>query len=711
MEAIFRYRSAKVQEYALGMVRLPRLFALLCGLIFVVFVAVPSRAAVSSSAPVLSIENLGKGTAPLDGPWQFHLGDNPAWAAPETGDDAKNVGWEQITADKTWGTQGHPAYTGFAWYRKHVHLSPAQGASPDFAMLMRHVDDAYEIYWNGVLIGHNGTLPPKPLYYFSEPPRTFGLGPVRDGVLALRVWKGPLNSFDTDQLGGMYFAPVVGNPKAIAAEKDALDYGWLRSRQYLFGLQSLYGLVMLLSLLAWLRDRSQPLLLWMAVFCFAPVAALVLTGLRLPWSYNFALGWLQPVLSLQDIGLWFLLLYLLKLNENSVLTYATRTLAIISFIATSLDGLLTFVNWNDPVLQPWVQGADGALTAIFTVAEAYPLLLIILALRKRLDSTRWLVAIAAFIAEMISVVRIAVQQGSRYTHWTLGQKIGTPLFTINGNVFTAQTIANSLLLVAILYAVYRYLRESTRRASELEQEFKSARELQQVLIPETLPSLPGFAMTSSYRPAQEVGGDFFQIIPLEGEFKGSTLILLGDVSGKGLRAAMAVSLIVGAVRALAKFAPHPAEILTELNVRLFGRLQGGFATCLALRVAADGHCVMASAGHPAPFLNKRELELPGALPLGMVCTATYEQMEFDLREGDHFALYTDGLLEARSASGEMFSFERLDELFAKAPDAAMATDAAVKFGQDDDITVLTLTRLGTGQQSSTHLSAPRLVPV
>jgi serine phosphatase RsbU (regulator of sigma subunit) len=95
----------------------------------------------------------------------------------------------------------------------------------------------------------------------------------------------------------------------------------------------------------------------------------------------------------------------------------------------------------------------------------------------------------------------------------------------------------------------------------------------------------------------------------------------------------------------------------------------------------------------------------------MVCTATYEQTEFDLREGDHFALYTDGLLEARSATGEMFSFERLDELFAKAPDAAMATDAAVKFGQDDDITVLTLTRLGTGQQSSTHLSAPRLVPV
>jgi serine phosphatase RsbU (regulator of sigma subunit) len=330
------------------------------------------------------------------------------------------------------------------------------------------------------------------------------------------------------------------------------------------------------------------------------------------------------------------------------------------------------------------------------------------ALRKRLDPARWLVAITAVIAEMISVVRIAVQQGSRYTHWTLGEKIGAPIFTVNGNVFTAQTIANTLLLLAIIYAVYRYLQESSRRQSTLEEEFKSARELQQVLIPENLPALPGFAMTSAYKPAQEVGGDFFQIIPLDGEFAGSTLILLGDVSGKGLRAAMTVSLIVGAVRTLARFAPSPAEVLAELNQRLFGRLQGGFATCLALRVSADGSCVMASAGHPAPFLNKQEVKLPGALPLGIMPEASYEEMTIALREGDHFALYTDGLLEARSANGEIFSFERLDALFATHPDAAKASATAVDFGQDDDITVLTLTRLGSGQQSTSKLSAPHL---
>src|SRR5580700_11068768 len=122
---------------------------LLAGLIFLAFSTAPSRGAVQAGAPVLSIDELGKGMAPLDGQWQFHLGDNPAWALPQTADDAPGAGWEQLSPDKTWGAQGHPAYTGFAWYRKHVHLTPANGASSDFALLIRHIDDAYEIYWNG----------------------------------------------------------------------------------------------------------------------------------------------------------------------------------------------------------------------------------------------------------------------------------------------------------------------------------------------------------------------------------------------------------------------------------------------------------------------------------------------------------------------------------------------------------------------------------
>jgi serine phosphatase RsbU (regulator of sigma subunit) len=173
---------------------------------------------------------------------------------------------------------------------------------------------------------------------------------------------------------------------------------------------------------------------------------------------------------------------------------------------------------------------------------------------------------------------------------------------------------------------------------------------------------------------------------------------------------MTVALIVGAARTLAKYAPEPAELLSELNHRLWGRMQSGFTTCLAMILRADGHCTVASAGHPAPFLNKREIDLPGALPLGLVPDAIYEESTFDLHEGEHFALYTDGLLEARNASGELFSFERVDALFATRPNAAEASEAAVTFGQDDDITVLTLTRVGLGQQSTTVLSSPLFAP-
>jgi serine phosphatase RsbU (regulator of sigma subunit) len=99
------------------------------------------------------------------------------------------------------------------------------------------------------------------------------------------------------------------------------------------------------------------------------------------------------------------------------------------------------------------------------------------------------------------------------------------------------------------------------------------------------------------------------------------------------------------------------------------------------------------------------MDLPGALPLGISHEGDYEETSFSLDVGDHFSLYTDGLLEARNQAGELYSFARLERLFASHPSAAQATQAAVNFGQDDDITVLTLTRLATGEESlALHLA-------
>ncbi len=649
----------------------------------------PTSSASGSGTDVLALENLGKGLAPVDGAWQFHLGDDLSYGSPTLDDAEGHNGWERRTTDKTWGAQSHSAYVGYAWYRRHIHVKPAAGESPDMAMLIQRVDDAYEVYWNGRLIGGFGKLPPDPVHYYHPPAQTLGLGPITDGVIAFRVWKAPLNSFDSDQLGGFYFPPVIGSPAAIGARKAELDYTWMRSEQFVFALTFLYALVMVLSLLFWLRNRSQRLLLSMAVYCFALVAGIFLLTLRIPFSNDFALGWFQPIFVLQDVGLWYVLLYILKLDQYPGIARATRILAIVAIVGGSLDGILVAV--TSPVYVPLAQVADAILTVITTAIEPFPLVLVAFGLRQRLDAPRWLVAIFASLAGMFSVVRIGVQRGSRFTHWKLADKIDAPLFNVLGNNITTQNLMRVLLLVAIVYGVYRYSRDASLRQSTLEQEFKSARELQQILVPETLPDIAGFALTSAYKPAAEVGGDFFQIISLAGS---STLIVLGDVSGKGLKAAMTVSLLVGAIRMAVESSSSPGELLVALNRRLYGRLQGGFATCIALRLDPDGGCILATAGHPAPFLNQREIELPGALPLGLTPDASYEETTLRLREGDHFALYTDGLLEARNATGELYGFERLNILFGTFPTALQASEEAIAFGQDDDITVLTLTRSG-----------------
>lgn len=666
----------------------------------------PMLRAQSSGAPTLTIEDLGKGSVALDGPWQFRLGDDPSFALPEVNDVAGQNGWEQITADRPWGAQGHRSYVGYAWYRRHIHLTPAPDASPEFSLLVRNIEDVYEIYWNGALVASRGKMPPHPFWRYSEPPQTFNLGPIHDGVLAVRVWKSPLASYDTGIQGGFIAAPLVGSSAAVADRATSIEYTRLHTSQYYFATVSLYALVMALCLLIWFRDRSQHVLLWMACFCASPVAVCCLTRL-LPWSFNTTLGWIQPVLSLADIGLWFLLLYLLRLDGNPRLKRFTIVLAIINFTATSLDGLISVLDWSSPWVAPWWQTADAVLTTIFTLSEMYAIVLVAFAIGKRLDLARWLVAGFAFIFEMLNVIRTTLSQGSRFTHWTLSDKINEPLFTINGNRFNVIILAATGLLLAIIYAVYRYSRETLERQQAIEQELRSAQELQQVLIPEKLPALPGYAVTSAYRPAQEVGGDFFQMIPLA---EGATLIVLGDVSGKGLKAAMTVSLIVGAVRTLAETWGSPAEVLSGLNRRLHGRLQHGFVTCLALRLEPYGDCTIANAGHPSPFLNEREAALSNVLPLGLDPMANYEETLVHLGIGDRLTLYTDGLLEARNTAREIFGFGRLEELISTQPDAQRATEVAVDFGQEDDITVLTFTRLAIGEESTTQLSAPALAP-
>jgi hypothetical protein len=633
----------------------------------------------------LVVEGLGRSTVALDGQWQFHLGDDPAWSSPVFDD----TGWDHLRVDRPWGDQGHYGYAGFAWYRRHVDFVQKPGP---------------QVYWNGLLVGHFGRLPARPFFRFALP-QAFGLGRPQQGVLAIRVWTAPLDSASSGNDRGLTATPLVGNSEAIAEIESANRH--TQAKRSLFGLVQMLILVevVLIGFVAWVRNRNQKLIFWMIVFLGASILELLTAPLDILWLYRIQTLVLWPVHSIEDISLWYLLLYLLDLDRQPSLWRWAKVLAVVSLVSATLDNLLFTLQWSNTHVLAF-QILDVVFTAGFSIVELFPFVIIGYAIFKR-RLVRWFVAGAAFVVEMYDVVQHTALQGRRFTHWTLASTMDDPLFSLGGVPFTPQAILSTVLVLAIAYAVYLEQRE---RHIALQEEYKSTQELQHVLIPQSLPSLDGYAITSAYQPAQQVGGDFFQLIKQEGRHEdGSALLILGDVSGKGLKAAMTVSLIVGTLRTLAEATDDPAEILAGLNRRLHGRLTDGFATCLVLRFDSEGSCTLANAGHPAPFLNQDEMSLPGALPLGLDPDATYERTAFRLAVGDRLTFYTDGLLEARNSAGEIFSFERLRALIATKPDARQATEAAVAFGQDDDITVLTLTRLAIGVKPTTSLLAPELV--
>ena len=308
-------------------------------LIILLVAAASCRAQPIEPPGSIVIDGLGGGAVPLSGPWKFHPGDDPS-SGSLSFDDSH---WKLISADSPWGEQGYARYTGWAWYRLHVTVRTISDPSSQLSLLVPHIDDVYEVYWNGHLVGQNGSMPPHPVWYYSERPQLFSLGEAVSGVLAFRVWRAPPLSDDSGELGGFVGAPSIGVPNAIAAERSTSDYRWLRSRQFLFGEHLVYALIALLSLLVWWRDRKQWLLLWMATYAFFPIVPLLLLGSHLPCPYAVAMGLTQPVDSIRDISLWFLLLYLLHLDKNRILFHLISIFAAASFTLATIDGLLITV--------------------------------------------------------------------------------------------------------------------------------------------------------------------------------------------------------------------------------------------------------------------------------------------------------------------------------------------------------------------------------
>jgi len=215
-----------------------------------------------------------------------------------------------------------------------------------------------------------------------------------------------------------------------------------------------------------------------------------------------------------------------------------------------------------------------------------------------------------------------------------------------------------------LGAAFNEMVAGLQERERLQQELNLAREIQRTLLPRALPALPGWQLSAHYQPAREVGGDFYDFIPLPDSRLG---LVIGDVAGKGVPAALVMATARSLLRAAALRLASPGAVLEQVNDLLHPDIAPKmFVTCLyAVLDPASGHLQFANAGHDLPYQRRAngvtELRARG-MPLGALPGMRYEEREIQLAPADCVLFYTDGLVEAHNARREMFGFPRLKAL-------------------------------------------------
>ncbi len=245
-----------------------------------------------------------------------------------------------------------------------------------------------------------------------------------------------------------------------------------------------------------------------------------------------------------------------------------------------------------------------------------------------------------------------------------------------------------------------------RRRERIEQELRVARLIQQTFLPRSLPELPGYEVRAYYRPAREVGGDFYDFFDLD---DGRLGLLVGDVTDKGVPAALVMATTRTVLRTIAPHLSSPGEVLRRANEALIADIPPNmFVTCFyAILDPKSGRLEYANAGHDLPCRcgawpgrDARELRARG-MPLGLMPGMDYEEKEVALQREESILFYSDGIVEAHGPRREMFGFPRLRALAAEHADKASIVDSLLKefhsfvgegWEQEDDITILTLRR-------------------
>lgn len=615
----------------------------------------------------------------LKGLWRFHTGDDPGWASPAFDDST----WSLLRSDRSWFDQGFKGYGGVAWYRFRAIIGANTGS---LAIYIPALNDSFQIYANGHLIGQVGGMPPQPWRVISSNqlfrvPRAV-IRPGEPIVFAIRVWRSPLTAPYSG--AGSVAVPMIGDADRIA-EWRTLQIErifWELTDTNILMLVNLLTAILGLSLFV-LRPTEREYLWYgsaQVMWTIHSIVAAVPRFLVLPYVSTYAI-WLISFKAAAILNLEF---FLALFRRSRGLVYWIGAICLASPV---LLFPLTLRGWISISQFGFVNSC-----AFIPYAVVVPLLLFP---RGREDKTEaWLLlapfTLSAFsiaILNVIDVFRLVryswiAEFTARYTHL-----ISSP-FTLSAGALIG-VLCNCAVGGVLILRFVRTRRDEERLAAELE----AARAVQHVLVPDEIPSVPGYQIECIYRPAGQVGGDFFQIILLPG---GDAIVAIGDVSGKGMPAAMTVSLLVGTLRTAVESDASPAALLAILNRALIGRSAGGFTTCLILHVASTGAITVANAGHLAPYLDGTELQIDNGLPLGLESATVYSETAFDLAPDKKLTLITDGVVEARSAGGELFGFERTRAISVEP--AEKVAQAAEAFGQVDDITVLSVMRSQADQQ-------------
>jgi hypothetical protein len=655
------------------------------------------RAASASTSDVGTTQvTLGHSVVPLTGPWRFHVGDDAHWADPNFDDgdwEVVDLGAKASSIDPAmgfegfspgWTGKGHAGYAGYAWYRMRVRV---QGADEPLALLApTDVDDSYQLFINGHLIGEFGSFAGSvPTIYYSRPVKyaipADVLQQSPDGTLelAFRFYMAPRTLLQTLP-GGMHAPPIFGYASAITAAYHVAWEEQFRAVSTILADWVLYFAFAVLILMLYVFDRTEKILLWPISAAFATGLSLGILFLSLTTEWMSALqqAIVLSVLNPITIGLW-LWTWLVYFGLKDYKWLRNIIVALMLWLGST--GLIFQLLLLRGAVSHGVFGANTINQFAGTAAAWALAIAIAYSGWRRPNRERPALFLALFFYVLPTLDPVL-----RFLH------VRTEWFPF-GVPVVLSTFTDIALLICFSVVLLGHFRSSQRRQQAMEQDVKQAQEVQQVLIPEELPRVAGLTIESEYRPAREVGGDFFQIIPHAND--GSVLIVVGDVTGKGLQAGMLVALIVGAIRAEAAHSNDPLTALNALNQRLCGRGEA-HATGLALRVAQDGAVTLANAGHLPPYLNGKELPMEGALPLGMSPTAKFSLMHFQLAPGDRLLLMSDGVVEAQDRDGQLFGFDRVNKLLQQPITAAEIAAAAQNFGQQDDILVLRITREASG---------------